>query len=40
MLQPFKGSTHYHACHAVEERRLPDVPTIAGAARAAAARTP
>jgi dipeptide transport system ATP-binding protein len=39
-LQPFDGSQHYHACHAVEERRLPDVPTIAGAARAAAARTP
>ena len=25
-LQPFKrGSPHYHACHAVEERRLPDL---------------
>jgi dipeptide transport system ATP-binding protein len=24
-LQPFEGSQHYHACHAVEERRLPDL---------------
>jgi dipeptide transport system ATP-binding protein len=27
-LQPFKkGSQHHHACHAVEERRLPDLAT-------------
>ncbi len=24
-LQPFDGSQHHHACHAVEERRLPDL---------------
>ena len=31
-LQPFAGSTHYHACHAVEERRLPDLPASPHAA--------
>jgi dipeptide transport system ATP-binding protein len=25
-LQPFEASQHLHACHAVEERRLPDLP--------------
>ena len=25
-LQPFPGTSHLHACHAVEERRLPDLP--------------
>jgi len=25
-LQPYDGSNHLHACHAVEERRLPDLP--------------
>ncbi len=25
-LQPYPGSHHLHACHAVEERRLPDLP--------------
>jgi len=30
-LQPFEGGAHYHACHAVEERRLPDLPGTSGA---------
>ena len=34
-LQPYGHSSHLHACHAVEERRLPDLP---GAAHRAAAR--
>ena len=34
-LQPYGRSGHLHACHAVEERRLPDLP---GAAHRAAAR--
>jgi dipeptide transport system ATP-binding protein len=26
-LQPYPGTAHLHACHAVEERRLPDLPS-------------
>jgi dipeptide transport system ATP-binding protein len=33
-LQPFDGSLHLHACHAVEERRLPDLPGTVATARA------
>jgi len=33
-LQPFDGSLHLHACHAVEERRLPDLPETVATARA------
>jgi dipeptide transport system ATP-binding protein len=29
-LQPFEGSQHFHACHAVEERRLPELPGTSG----------
>jgi dipeptide transport system ATP-binding protein len=36
-LQPYPATAHLHACHAVEEGRLPDLP--AGAAHAAAAST-
>jgi dipeptide transport system ATP-binding protein len=33
-LQPYRGTTHLHACHAVEEGRLPDLPgRLPGAAR-------
>ncbi|MGH8722124.1 MAG: oligopeptide/dipeptide ABC transporter ATP-binding protein, partial [Burkholderiales bacterium] len=40
-LQPFDGSLHLHACHAVEEGRLPDLPGSSGApARRTAASTP
>ena len=31
-LQFYPGTTHLHACHAVEERRLPDLPEIPRAA--------
>jgi dipeptide transport system ATP-binding protein len=32
-LQPYRGSAHLHACHAVEEGRLPDLPrSVPGAA--------
>jgi dipeptide transport system ATP-binding protein len=31
-LQPFEGGTHYHACHAVEEGRLPDLAASPGVA--------
>jgi dipeptide transport system ATP-binding protein len=30
-LQFYPGTTHLHACHAVEEGRLPDLPAISGA---------
>jgi dipeptide transport system ATP-binding protein len=39
-LQPYPGTAHLHACHAVEEGRLPDLPATAVPARATAARTP
>jgi dipeptide transport system ATP-binding protein len=39
-LQLYPGTTHLHACHAVEEGRLPDLPGTSGAARATAARAP
>ena len=35
-LQFYRGTTHLHACHAVEEGRLPDLPTPPGAASARA----
>jgi dipeptide transport system ATP-binding protein len=28
-LQPYRGTAHRHACHAVEEGRLPDLPAVA-----------
>jgi hypothetical protein len=28
-LQPYPGTGHLHACHAVEEGRLPDLPGVA-----------
>ncbi len=31
-LQPYPGTAHLHACHAVEERRLPDLPSRSRAA--------
>jgi dipeptide transport system ATP-binding protein len=34
-LQPYPGSGHLHACHAVEEGRLPDLPATAQLAREA-----
>ncbi|MGI8727013.1 MAG: oligopeptide/dipeptide ABC transporter ATP-binding protein, partial [Solirubrobacterales bacterium] len=30
-LQPFPGSGHLHACHGVEEGRIPDLPETAAA---------
>ena len=30
-LQPYPGTSHLHACHAVEEGRLPDLPALAAA---------
>jgi dipeptide transport system ATP-binding protein len=30
-LQPYRGTSHRHACHAVEEGRLPDLPRAAAA---------
>jgi hypothetical protein len=30
-LQFYPGTTHLHACHAVEEGRLPDLPDAEGA---------
>jgi dipeptide transport system ATP-binding protein len=30
-LQPYPGTSHLHACHAVEEGRLPGLPAIAAA---------
>jgi dipeptide transport system ATP-binding protein len=35
MLQAYPGTTHLHACHAVEEGRLPDLPAAAGVAASA-----
>jgi dipeptide transport system ATP-binding protein len=32
-LQPYPGSDHRHACHAVEEGRLPDLPEAAASPR-------
>ncbi|MGH6902544.1 MAG: dipeptide ABC transporter ATP-binding protein [Geminicoccaceae bacterium] len=39
-LQAYPGTAHLHACHAVEERRLPDLPATAAAARTPVASTP
>ncbi|HEX5795733.1 MAG TPA: oligopeptide/dipeptide ABC transporter ATP-binding protein [Geminicoccaceae bacterium] len=35
-LQLYPGTTHLHACHAVEEGRLPDLPRTAAAPAVAA----
>jgi hypothetical protein len=35
-LQFYPGTTHLHACHAVEEGRLPDLPAPTGAMSARA----
>jgi ABC-type antimicrobial peptide transport system ATPase subunit len=36
-LQAYPGTAHLHACHAVEEGRLPDLPGMPGAAAPGAA---
>jgi peptide/nickel transport system ATP-binding protein len=37
-LQPYPGTGHLHACHAVEEGRLPDLPAAAAPSTAAGRR--
>jgi ABC-type dipeptide/oligopeptide/nickel transport system ATPase component len=36
-LQPYPGTAHHHACHAVEEGRLPDLPAAVAPAPTTAA---